>query len=47
VTVSIGAAERDERRATPEQVMKAVEIALTRAKHDGRNQVKARAPAKE
>jgi diguanylate cyclase (GGDEF)-like protein len=47
VTVSIGAAERDERRATPEQVMKAVEIALTRAKHDGRNQVKARAPVKE
>lgn len=47
VTVSIGAAERDERRATQDQVMKAVEIALTRAKHDGRNQVKARAPAKE
>jgi diguanylate cyclase (GGDEF)-like protein len=47
VTVSIGAAERDERRTTPEQVMKAVDIALARAKHDGRNQVKARAPAKE
>ncbi len=47
VTVSIGAAERDERRTTPEQVMKAVEIALARAKHDGRNQVKARAPVKE
>lgn len=47
VTVSIGAAERDERRTTPEQVMKAVDIALARAKHDGRNQVKARAPVKE
>jgi diguanylate cyclase (GGDEF)-like protein len=47
VTVSIGAAERDERRTTPDQVIKAVEIALARAKHDGRNQVKARAPVKE
>jgi len=47
VTVSIGAAERDERRAIPDQVMKAAEVALARAKHDGRNQVKARAPMKE
>lgn len=47
VTVSIGAAERDERRTTPDQVMKAVEVALARAKHDGRNLVKARVPAKE
>lgn len=47
VTVSIGAAERDERRTTPDQVLKAVEIALARAKHEGRNQVKARAPVKE
>ncbi len=47
VTVSIGAAERDERRTTPDQVIKTVEIALARAKHDGRNQVKARAPVKD
>ncbi len=47
VTVSIGAAERDVRRTTPDQVMKAVETALARAKHDGRNQVKAQTPAKE
>ncbi|MSR24618.1 MAG: GGDEF domain-containing protein [Nitrospiraceae bacterium] len=30
-----------------EELRKAVEVALARAKHDGRNQVKARAPAKE
>lgn len=47
VTVSIGAAERDERRTTQEQVMKASEVALARAKSDGRNRVRARAPAKE
>jgi diguanylate cyclase (GGDEF)-like protein len=47
VTVSIGAAERDERRTIPDQVIKAAEVALARAKHDGRNQVKARAPMKE
>jgi len=47
VTVSIGAAERDERRTTPDQVLKAVEVALARAKHDGRNLVKARTPVKE
>ena len=47
VTVSIGAAERDERRTTPEKVMQAVETALARAKHDGRNQVKAHTPVKE
>ncbi len=47
VTVSIGAAERDERRTTPEQVIKASEVALARAKSDGRNRVRARAPVKE
>jgi diguanylate cyclase (GGDEF)-like protein len=47
VTVSIGAAERDERRVIPDQVLKAAEVALARAKHDGRNQVKVRAPMKE
>ena len=47
VTVSIGAAERDERRTIPDQVIKAAEIALARAKHDGRNQVKVREPVKE
>ncbi|MGH7261901.1 MAG: GGDEF domain-containing protein, partial [Nitrospiraceae bacterium] len=47
VTVSIGAAERDERRTTQDQVRKAVEVALARAKSDGRNRVRARAPVKE
>ena len=47
VTVSIGAAERDERRTTQEQVVKASEVALARAKSDGRNRVRARAPVKE
>ncbi len=47
VTVSIGAAERDERRTTPTQVLKASEVALARAKSDGRNRVRARTPVKE
>ena len=47
VTVSIGAAERDERRTTPEQVLKAVDVALARAKHEGHNLVRARAPVRE
>ena len=47
VTVSIGAAERDERRATQDQVMKASEVALARAKRDGRDRVTARTPVKE
>ena len=47
VTVSIGAAERDERRATRDQVMKAAEVALARAKSGGRDRVTARAPVKE
>ena len=47
VTVSIGAAERDERRATQDQVMKAVDVALARAKSDGRNRVRARTSVKD
>lgn len=47
VTVSIGIAERDERRTTTEQVMKAADVALSRGKSSGGNQVKARTAAKE
>jgi diguanylate cyclase (GGDEF)-like protein len=39
VTVSIGVAERDERNAKPDQVIKAADKALYRAKDAGRNQV--------
>lgn len=40
VTVSIGVAERDDRRRQPGQVIKAADKALYRAKAAGRNQVK-------
>lgn len=39
VTISIGVAERSERLATPERVIKAADQALYRAKNKGRNQV--------
>lgn len=39
VTVSIGAAHRDEKNATPEQLLKAADQALYRAKKGGRNRV--------
>ena len=39
ITVSIGAAERDERNVTPEQVIQAADKALYRAKQAGRNRV--------
>jgi diguanylate cyclase (GGDEF)-like protein len=41
VTVSIGVAERDERRRQPGQVIRAADDALYRAKKAGRNQVRA------
>jgi diguanylate cyclase (GGDEF)-like protein len=41
VTVSIGVAERDDRNAKPDQVIKAADKALYRAKDAGRNQVSA------
>lgn len=47
VTISVGMAERDERRTTPEQVVKSAEVALARAKSLGGNQVKARTAMKE
>jgi len=40
VTVSIGVAERDNRRRQPNQVIKAADLALYLAKEAGRNQVK-------
>jgi diguanylate cyclase (GGDEF)-like protein len=46
VTISVGIAERDERRTTSEQVVKSAEVALARAKSIGGNQVKARPAAK-
>ncbi len=39
VTISVGVAERDDKTATPEDVIKAADKALYRAKHKGRNQV--------
>ena len=39
VTISIGVAERNAELATPEDVIKAADKALYRAKHQGRNQV--------
>lgn len=39
VTVSIGVASRDEKRTTPEALLKAADQALYRAKKGGRNQV--------
>jgi diguanylate cyclase (GGDEF)-like protein len=39
ITVSIGAAERDESNVTPEQVIQAADKALYRAKQGGRNRV--------
>lgn len=41
VTISLGAAPRNEKRAKPDLVIKAAERALLRAKRGGRNQVKA------
>jgi len=40
VTISIGVAEKDPRHAKPDQVVKAADRALYRAKEGGRNQVK-------
>lgn len=41
ITISIGAAERDERQANPQDVIKAADKALYRAKNAGRNRVAA------
>jgi len=40
ITVSIGAAERSQRHATPEEVVRAADQALYRAKEEGRNRVR-------
>jgi len=40
ITVSIGAAERTQRHSAPEQVLRAADQALYRAKADGRNRVR-------
>jgi diguanylate cyclase (GGDEF)-like protein len=40
ITVSIGVADRNSRHATPEQVVRAADQALYRAKGDGRNRVR-------
>lgn len=45
-TISIGVAERDERRAALDQVMKSANVALARAKSLGGNHVKARVEGK-
>jgi diguanylate cyclase (GGDEF)-like protein len=47
VTISVGMAERDERRTTSAQVVKAAEVAMARAKSAGGNQVKARLELKD
>ena len=47
VTISAGLSERDERRTTSEQVIKAADVALARAKSAGGNQVKARIEVKD
>ena len=39
VTISIGASQRDERRPSPTEVIKAADKALYRAKKQGRNRV--------
>ena len=39
VTVSIGVATRDDKNTTPEQLLKAADQALYKAKKGGRNQV--------
>jgi PleD family two-component response regulator len=39
ITVSAGVAERGARLATPEDVLRAADDALYRAKHAGRNRV--------
>lgn len=39
VTISIGVAERNERLATPDDVVQVADTALYRAKHKGRNQI--------
>jgi len=40
ITVSIGVAERSQRHSAPEQVLRAADQALYRAKEDGRNRVR-------
>jgi diguanylate cyclase (GGDEF)-like protein len=41
ITVSIGVAERNDKYGTPEQVIKAADKALYKAKKAGRNRTKA------
>ena len=40
ITISIGVAERNSRHGVPDQVIRAADLALYRAKEEGRNRIR-------